>query len=280
MRPTLPCLLAGLVMAAIINAEPQNGPAFEVASVKPNVSGADAGSSSGGNPGTYTAVNMSLRRIIGIAYRINPPLDRDRIVGPSWIDSTRYDITARIPAASDGTQSPEMLRTLLAERFALAAHVEMRSDAGYALVRSRNDEQLGPQLTRSSLDCSKPAAGFRGSPGDFVRNGTGQCGMASTVDANGGALRGGGRTMAELARNLTGQVRRTVVDRTGLTGAYDFLLRWTPENFQNVTPVSGPSTDGTLIFTALQEQLGLKLQDERVPTEFLIIDKIERPTPD
>ena len=279
MRSTaLPCLLAGLVMAATINAEPQNGPAFEVASVKPNVSGSDA-TSSNGSAGTYTAVNLSLRRIIGIAYRIDLALVRDRIVGPQLIDSGRFDITARIPPGGSN-QVPDMLRTLLAERFALTAHVEMRDASGYALTRVRKDEQLGPQLTRTSLDCSKPDAFFSGSPGEAIKSERPRCGIVSTVDANGGLLRGGGRTMAELAKNLTGQVRRTVVDRTGLTGAYDFMLRWTPENFQNVTPVSGPSTDGTLIFTALQEQLGLKLQDERVPVEFLIVDKVQQPTPD
>ena len=173
-----------------------------------------------------------------------------------------------------------MLRTLLAERFALTAHTEMRDASGYALTRVRKDEQLGPQLTRTSLDCSKPDAFFSGSPGEAIKSEKPRCGIVSTLDANGAVLRGGARTMDELAKNLTSQVRRTVVDRTGLTGPYDFMLRWTPENFQNVVPNGGPSIDGTLLVTAIQEQLGLKLEEQRVPTEFLIIDKIERPTPD
>ena len=84
--------------------------------------------------------------------------------------------------------------------------------------------------------------------------------------------------MAELARNLTGRVDRPVVDRTGLTGIYDLVLRWTPDNVQSVAAGAGPSRDGTSIFTALQEQLGLKLESQRAPIEFLIIDKVERPT--
>ena len=86
--------------------------------------------------------------------------------------------------------------------------------------------------------------------------------------------------MADLAGNLTGRVNREVIDRTGLSGNYDFVLRWTPENFQNPSANAGPSRDGTLIFTALQEQLGLKLEPQRGPVQFLIIDKVERPTPD
>jgi uncharacterized protein (TIGR03435 family) len=281
MRPTvILCVFASVVSApATISSQPQAAPTFEVASVKPNVSKSDAGSSNG-NPGTFSVVNLSLRRVIGIAYRISAPLIRDRIVGPAWIDSSRFDITARLAQGADTNRVPEMLKALLAERFALTAHVEMRDISGYALVRARKDDQLGPQLTRSSLDCSRRDDSVSRSVGDVIRSATPTCTMASAVDANGGILRGGGRTMDDLARNLTGQVRRTVIDRTGMSGTYDFILRWTPENFQSVAPEAGPSRDGTSILTALQEQLGLKLEEERVPTEFLIIDRVERPTPD
>jgi uncharacterized protein (TIGR03435 family) len=281
MRPTvILCVFASVVSApATISSQPQAAPTFEVASVKPNVSNSDAGSSNG-NPGTFSVVNLSLRRVIGIAYRISAPLIRDRIVGPAWIDSSRFDITARLAQGADTNRVPEMLKALLAERFALTAHVEMRDISGYALVRARKDDQLGPQLTRSSLDCSRRDDSVSRSVGDVIRSATPTCTMASAVDANGGILRGGGRTMDDLARNLTGQVRRTVIDRTGMSGTYDFILRWTPENFQSVAPEAGPSRDGTSILTALQEQLGLKLEEERVPTEFLIIDRVERPTPD
>jgi uncharacterized protein (TIGR03435 family) len=86
--------------------------------------------------------------------------------------------------------------------------------------------------------------------------------------------------MTDLAENLTGRVNRPVIDRTGMRGSYDFVLRWTPENFQDAAPNAGPSRDGTPIVTALQEQLGLKLEAQRAPVEFLIIDRIERPSPD
>ena len=176
-----------------------------------------------------------------------------------------------------------MLRALLTNRFGLMAHTETRDALVYALVRIRRDGPLGPQLTPSSLDCSKPGGFLRGNAGAGAPIAVvekPQCGIISNVDANGGVLRGGGRSMADLARNLTGRVNRDVIDRTGLSGTYDFTLRWTPENFQNPADNAGPSRDGTIIFTALQEQLGLTLEAQRGPVEFLIIDTVDRPTPD
>ena len=258
-------------------------PAFEVASVKPSAS-TSGGSSSNDSPGGYNATNLSLRRLIAIAHRINLAIDRERIVGPSWIDEARFDINARTPAGSRPDQIPDMLRTLLVQRFALATHVETREEPVFALVKARADGRLGPQLTPSTLDCSKPGAFLSGSSGAPSAAATTsaplQCGLISNVDANGAVLRGGARSMADLARNLTGRVNRTVIDRTGLTGPYDFVLRWTPDNFQNTAGNAGPSLDATQIFTAIQEQLGLRLEPQRGPAEFLIVDKVERPSPD
>jgi uncharacterized protein (TIGR03435 family) len=204
-------------------------------------------------------------------------------VAPSWIEGARFDIIARAPAGTLRSEIPDMLRALLVERLNLVAHAETKEDSVYALVRARSDSQTGPQLKPSSLDCSKPDSGFSGTaganaPGAALANETPRCGMISVSDAAGAVLRGGGRSMTELARNLTGRVNRSVVDRTGLSGIYDFILRWTPDNFQAVAADAGPSRDGTTIFTALQEQLGLKLESQRAPIEFLIIDNVERPT--
>ena len=165
----------------------------------------------------------------------------------------------------------------------VAAHTETREDLVYALVRTRSDGPLGPQLTSSALDCSKPGTFRSGSAAAGVPEAATakpQCGLVTNVDANGSVMQGGGRSISDLARNLIGRVNREVVDRTGLSGTYDFTLRWTPENFQNPADNAGPSRDGTTIFTALQEQLGLKLEAQRGPVEFLVIDKVERPSPD
>ena len=255
---------------------------FEVASVKPNTSGSTSASSND-YPGRYAAANMALRRLISIAYRMHPVLDRDRIIGPSWIDSARFDINARAPENTPAAQMPDLLRTLLAERFQLAAHLEAREGPVYALVMAREDRKPGAQLRPSTLDCSKPENLLSGGGGVGLganAPGAGQaepnCGMVTNVDANGGILRGGGRTMAQLAANLAGRVNRTVIDRTGLTGTYDIVLRWAPDN---LSAVGGDQKEAS-IFTALQEQLGLRLESQQGPVEFLIIDRIERPTPD
>jgi len=245
-------------------------PRFDVASVKQNMSGS-TDSSSNALPGSYTIINLPLRRLIALAYRIQPAIDRDRIIRPSWVDGVRYDINARMPAGTRSDQIPDMLRALLADRFSLMTHTETREGVELALVRART---VGEELKVSSLDCSQPA-----NP-PALSSEKQACGIVSTVDGNVGVLRGGGRTMAELAANLTGRVNRPVIDRTGLTGRYDFVLRWTPENFKNAAANGGSSRDGTPIETALQEQLGLKLEARRAPVEFLIVDRVERPSPD
>ena len=284
-RPAVTTVLA-VLMAAGVSAQSPATSAFEVASVKPSAS-TSGGSSSNDSPGGYNATNLSLRRLIAIAHRVNLAIDRERIVGPSWIDEARFDINARTPAGSRPEQIPDMLRTLLMQRFALATHVETREEPVFALVKARADGRLGPQLTPSTLDCSKRDAFLSGSsaaPSAAAATTPTptplQCGLISNVDANGAVLRGGARSMADLARNLTGRVNRTVIDRTGLNGPYDFVLRWTPDNFQNTAGNAGPSLDGTQIFTAMQEQLGLRLEPQRGPAEFLIVDNVERPSPD
>lgn len=276
MRHLLSSLLVGVCIIPVdICAQSPPAPTFEVASVKQNMS--DSGSSgSKDSPGSYAVINMPLRRLIAIAFRIHPAVDRDRIIRPSWVDGARFDIEARMSSGTRSDQIPDMLRNLLSDRFSLVTHTETRESTVFALVRARTDSTFGPQLAVSSLDCSQPV----NRPSAESKAEQPMCGIISTVDGNGGVLRGGGRTMAALAEHLTGRVNRPVIDRTGMTGSYDFVLRWTPENVQDAAVNAGPSRDGTAIVTALQEQLGLKLEAHRAPVDFLIIDRIERPSPD
>lgn len=181
-----------------------------------------------------------------------------------------------------------MLRTLLAERFKLVARTEMREQPVYALVLARADGRLGPNL-RASRECLKggTASGPRGFGQGADGRGAGVpplqpgqqmgCGMRSMSDGRGSVIQGGARTIAEIARSLDGRAGRTVIDRTGLTGAYDVDLRFAPSNVQ-----TAPGADSELptLFTALQEQLGLKLESATGPVEYLVVDRIERPTPD
>ena len=282
-RLILLALLSAVTVSAQTPPPPQAPlPAFEVASVKLNDSNSRSASTDDRNGG-FIAVNMALRRLVAIAYRLDPVLDRDRVIGPGWIDTTRFDIAARAPAGTPRERIPDLLRTLLAERFQMVARTETRDGPIYAMVLARADGRLGSQLTTSSLDCSKPDAGFFGTVGvnaGGAPDTTPRCGFQSIRDENGAILRGGGRSMAEIAKHLISQTNRPVVDRTGLKGLYDLVLQFTPEGMTPRTDgLPGPSVDGTSLFTALQEQLGLKLEPQHGPVEFLVIDRIERPTP-
>lgn len=160
-----------------------------------------------------------------------------------------------------------MLRTLLTERFTLAFHRETREVPIYALVVARADGKLGPQLLPSTLaECAE-----RTPP-----NNTG----SAPIPCGGGFARVGdlaGRAVAfpVLAANLSNAADRPVVDRTGLTGTFDWQLRWTPDPLPPTQPL-----DTVTLFTALQEQLGLRLDSTHGPVEVLVIDSVERPTPD
>ncbi|HEY7188269.1 MAG TPA: TIGR03435 family protein [Vicinamibacterales bacterium] len=259
---------------------------FEVASVKPNNSGDGRVMLAMPPTGRITATNVPARLLLQQAYQVQP----FQIIGaPNWTTSDRFDIVAKAP---DGT-APElyrpMMRNLLADRFKLKAHMETREMPLYALVLARTDGKLGPSLTSAKADCEALARGRRAGgpppappqPGEPM-----QCGMMVGI----GNMNAGGIAMADLARSLAGFVNRTVVDKTGLNGRYDFQLTYTPEGRglpglpAGAPPVGveAPAADpnGASLFTALQEQLGLKLDSQKGPVEVLVIDSIEQPTAD
>jgi uncharacterized protein (TIGR03435 family) len=147
--------------------------------------------------------------------------------GPDWIDKDRWDVVAK----ADGDASPDqlmaLLQTLLADRFKLAAHREVRDAPIYALTLSRNNGRLGPQLRPSTVDCAAliSAARARGSAPSPTTNGRPSCGLR----VERGFIMTTATTMADLARNLAPMAGRSVIDKTGLTGTYDLDLRWTPD---------------------------------------------------
>jgi uncharacterized protein (TIGR03435 family) len=270
--------LAAALAAGVVDAQAPpaaaSRPAFEVASVRPNTSGS-GGMRVGVHPGgRFEAVNMPLSQMIENAYRLH---DFQIISGPPWL-SDRFDIIAKAETefapAAPGTLATQwlMLQSLLAERFQLVAHRETREMDIYALVRAREDGRLGPRLRPSNIDCdalmrtgaplpppAAPAPGMRP-----IR----PCGMR----AGGGNVVAGASKLDVLIGNLSGETRRIVENRTGLTGAFDIDLSWAPDGSTDTTRPS--------LFTALQEQLGLKLESTRAPVELLVIDSISRLTPD
>jgi len=228
---------------------------FEVASVKPNTSRiSNAVPPSRGN-GSYSASNVALKSVIANAYEV-------RIFqiegGPDWLTSERFDIIARGREGTPDRLRPAMLRTLLAERFKLVAHFETREQQVYSLTVLRGDGRLGPQL--------KPSAPAVGSPAGFP---------AASVDNGTARINGKSVSMDTFAIMLTSSVfGQRVINRTGLGGEFELDLRFTPDSSTAAAP-EFPS-----VFTAVQEQLGLKLQSERGPVPVLVIDSVQRPTPD
>ena len=279
---------------------------FEVASVKANRSGPTM-MSMRTLPTSFNVTNLPLRMLIVQAYRVS---GYQLVGGPSWLDSERFDIIAKAPEGSRPDQTLLMLRGLLAERFKLKLHAETRDTPIYALVLARSDGRLGPKLSKTTDDCQKileeRQAAIKAARGSGSGPGRGQplppgimpapgerpictVSMNAGPPAGGGmpviTQRAGGQTIAALARTLSGNLNRQVVDRTGLTGLYDYELQYgIGTGALTTAPPGGTATtapidDAPTIFDALRD-LGLKLESERGPVEHLVIDSVERPTND
>jgi uncharacterized protein (TIGR03435 family) len=264
-------------------------PSFEVASVKLNTSG-DTRSPMRTQPGgRFTATNARLKGLIATAFEMadSPALVDSRIFGgPDWVGSERYDIVAK--SSTEFRPSPDgpprelllMIRSLLEDRFKLKAHRETREVPIYELVVARADGRLGPGLHKSDVDCEAIGAAIRsGNPPPRQPGEPPPCGLM------GGPARtiAGGATMQQLAANLTVRQERLVFNKTGLTGRFAFNLAWTPDQIPTEAPPPGiPPIDpnGPSLFTALQEQLGLKLEPAKGPVDVLVIDSVEHPTAD
>jgi uncharacterized protein (TIGR03435 family) len=227
-------------------------------------------------------INVPLRMLIRSAYQVQ---DEQIVDAPNWINTEHFDVIAKAaieiprPTAGNPGPLPSMMRSLLIERFRLAVHRETREFPAYALQLARRDGKLGPQLHPSTVDCAAIAAARGGSAGP-PPSGTDrpQCG----IRAAGGQMIAGGLPLSQLASLLSSMVQRVVIDKTGLMRNFDFELKWTPDRTTSGTPVSAAPSDpdAPSIFAALQEQLGLKLESATNPVEVLVVDHVERPTPD
>jgi uncharacterized protein (TIGR03435 family) len=253
-------------------------PRFEVASVKPSAPDGQGMLISGPALSQFTTRNAPLASIVMYAYA-RP--DYQIAGGPDWIRSERFDIVAKYPNGHSPAQVPAMLRALLEDRFRLRTHVETREAPIYALVTARPDKRLGPELRRTKVDCvayrkerAKNGEARTNRPGDTCEEGTYREGRDRAIWAS-------GTTMGRLASGLASSAGRDVVDRTGLTGEFDVRLRWRPEAGMIQAQNAGNADDSAVsLFTAVQEQLGLRLESARGPVEFLVIDAVERPAPD
>jgi uncharacterized protein (TIGR03435 family) len=253
---------------------------FEVVSIKPFDASGGATPRSGTRGTRYDFLGLPLGWLVAQAHRA--PLNQGRVVGlPEWIETERYAIAGTIPDGVPVSALPVLLTNLLKDRFRMVSHTETREMPVYNLVLARNDKRLGPSLKETSAECRAATAAFLAAP---QRGGTPPptptaSGACPPPGLNVGLLSQGGMQMATLAQGLAQIVGRPVIDRTGLTGYYDYTLTWMPE--PGLGPPGPPvDPDAPSVFTAVQEQLGLKLESARGPVEVVVIERLERPTLD
>ncbi len=229
--------------------------AFDVATIRPNLAShfwrLEA------TPDGYTGTYVSLRKLVQEAYGVYD--DKLLTGGPAWIDEDKFDLEAKfdpadVPNATKLSfrQRADMLRAVLADRFQLKVHFEKRDFPAFNLVVAKG----GPKLTATPADKITTTVG-----GPSCLHRIGQFSLQ-------------GCTMGALADSLRGPTGRTVIDQTGITGRYDFELHYTPDN----TPADSPLAGGPSIFTAVQEQLGLKLSPSTAPLDILVVDSAQKPS--
>ncbi|HKD07660.1 MAG TPA: TIGR03435 family protein [Bryobacteraceae bacterium] len=287
------------------------GQSFEVASVKPHAPSGDnrirvimGGGPGTPDPGRINYENVTVMNVLTQAFNV-----RDyQISGPSWIDSERFDITAKVPQGASKEEFRAMLRNLLKERFGMAFHMDNKELPAYALVVAKG----GPKLTKAAEtpeDPQNPNAPPPPPSGKMTDGPKDKYGFPAPPPGRGGNMMmmmpgkakmvSNNTTIARFTEMLANQLGRPVVDKTELTGKYDITLYFEPEMMRGrggmamppsgMTPEGGgagpmpPPADGesapTLV-TALQEQLGLKLESRKESVDFVVIDKLDKTVTD
>ncbi len=235
-----------LVLAAncclLAQSQVSQGSEFEAVSVKPHISSGAPDERAGieEDKALIRIDNLSLRRLIGIAYRVKS----FQIAGPNWLET--FDIVAKLPTDYQHDQLPALMQRMLSDRFRLAVHHETRPAPAYAMVIAKG----GPKLHKSA----GPRTYHTGRPG---------------------LIEGHQWSTTELADSLTGFVGAPVADQTGLGAVYDLKFEWNPQELAAQSETRG-ATEGPSLFTALQEQLGLRLEPTRAPLDVVVVDHAER----
>jgi uncharacterized protein (TIGR03435 family) len=235
---------------------------FEVATIKPNKSASNSINMMRQPGGRFLATGVTVKLLVGFAYGFQAAA---LVGGPNWIDSDKWDIEGRAPTGSTEPEPedtmPLRMRSLLEGRFQLMTHKEVRQEPVYEL----HIDQSGPKL--------QPADDAPPKHGPMPRN---------TIGMTKNSLRGRAISPSGLAKALSGALGRTVVDKTGLTGLYDIRFQWADDGLAQTGTTSGTErrapADTASIFTALKEQLGLKLESAKGPVEVLVIDYVQHPS--
>jgi uncharacterized protein (TIGR03435 family) len=250
-------------------------PQFEVASIKPSAADRLNGSSVAGGPGTkdpglFTCDNARLFELVTIAY----DLPWYRVSGPPWMNTARFNISARVPEGTTKEQFKWMQQNLLLDRFKMTFHHEPKQLPAYDLVVAKNGPKLKEAEPPPPEDSDAPKPPRPASKLDKDGFPILPPGRAWITDMEGPrwVQRFTGATMEDLARYVASMVGQPVDDATGLKGKYDFILKWLNERGRR------PSDDdsGPTIFEALQAQLGLKLESKKTTVDVLVIDHIEK----
>jgi len=234
-------VLIGLIAATAGLAQDPR-PSFEAATVKLS-NEPTMNSRSNGSKGQVLMSNQTLKRLIERAYEVKP----FQVVGPGWMEDVRFDVAAKFPEGTKNEDRPLMLRTLLEDRFKLATHKETKDLPGYVLVVAKSGFKLKPVEDSGGSDTS--------TNGGIIRT--------MTVKRT---------SIAFVADLLSRQLGQMVVDQTGIAGVYDFEFKWTNDD---QAPAGGDASVPSL-FTAVEETMGLHLKAQKVPTEVVVVDHVER----
>jgi uncharacterized protein (TIGR03435 family) len=236
---------------------------FDIVSIRPNTTGRSDSSTEDTSAGSIRAINITVEKLITVAYDVR---DFQIEGGPEWIRSERFDIQAKLDEPSsihprDMSRAErrdhiekhrQRLRNVLADRFSMRAQLETKDKPGYALMLAKGGHKLQPPSV------------------DEHHSGT-----TSNSSPTRSSISGQGVRLDSLTELLSSSLGRAVVDETGISGLHDFKIEWTPD--ESATAVSGQESKGS-VFTAIQEQLGLKLESKKVPTRMIVIEHIERPS--
>jgi uncharacterized protein (TIGR03435 family) len=273
-----------LACTAAFGQQPSGKIAFEVASIKPSqpLPMGQMRIMMNTDGGMLRYNNASLKDCIRVAYRVKD----FQVQGPDWLGSTRFDIVAKLPDGSSQDQVPEMLQTLLADRFKLTLRRETKEHAIYALVAGKG----GPRLKPAEIPTGE-AATPGAAPG---RGGMPRGAMSMMVDPSGAHLKAPSATLATLAEMISRFSERPVVDQTGIEGQYDFDLVFAPETMRGMPgggmrgpmqpppggsehpPAEAPSEGAAGSIYDSVQRYGLKLEPRKAPMEILTVDHIER----
>jgi uncharacterized protein (TIGR03435 family) len=245
------------VIVGVASAQ-QSGQQFDVVSIKPNTTGA-AASSLRPDANGLIGTNINLLRLVRVAYQVP---NFQIVDAPGWFESERFDLQARAEGTVSVTQLQEMIRGMLADRFGLRIRSERRAVSGYELQLERPGHaglRTSPQPCAVAQSDQPRATG----------------GLPPCIRAIAGHLNARGVPMAMVAQQLQGYVNQSIVDRTALDGFFDFDLRWRPDTAPDPEQVIDP--DAPSIFTAVREQLGLRLVPAKVSVDVYAIVDARRP---